>query len=76
MITLYRAAYHTSPRASDFVGVSSDEKPIDVENGSTFTETDTGNKYQFDAQNVKWIKCKAGSGGGGESYEDGDEVSY
>lgn len=56
MITLYQAAYQNEPRAREYAGLSSDEKPLDgVENGSWFTEIDTGKKYRFDKQNQLWI---------------------
>ena len=42
MITLYRPSGYDSPRASSFAGRSVDDKPLDVENGSSFKEIDTG----------------------------------
>lgn len=56
MITLYRPAYYTAPRAGSYVGKSTDEKPVNVENGATFTEVDTGETYRYDKQNQTWIK--------------------
>ena len=38
MITLYRPSGYDSPRASSFAGRSVDNKPLDVENGSSFKE--------------------------------------
>lgn len=40
-------------------GLSSDEKPVEIENGtiengSTFIEIDTGDVYIFDAENKEW----------------------
>lgn len=60
MITLYRAAYEKAPRAPEFYGISTDEKPTKIGedqmiNGSFFTETDTGIVYRFDAENNQWI---------------------
>lgn len=57
MVTLYRAAYQVEPRARDYSGNSGDIKPIeDVENGSWYTEIDTGKKYRFDKENQVWIE--------------------
>lgn len=58
MITLYRPANYTNPRASEFTGRSIDTKPVDVENGSMFTEIDTGRAYKFDAENMVWYEYK------------------
>lgn len=58
MITLYRPANYTNPRASEFTGRSIDTKPVDVENGSMFTEIDTGRAYKFDAENKVWLEYK------------------
>lgn len=57
MVTLYRAAYQSEPRARDYSGNSDDTKPIeDVENGSWYTEIDTGKKFRFDKENQVWIE--------------------
>lgn len=60
MITLYRPSNYSSPRAPSFSGRSIDTKPTDVENGSRFTEIDTGRKYCFDAENKQWYEMPAG----------------
>lgn len=60
MITLYRLSYYETPRAPSFAGCSIDTKPTDVENGSRFTEIDTGLKYCFDAENKKWHEMPVG----------------
>lgn len=60
MITLYRPAYYVFSRAPSFAGRSIDIKPTDVENGSRFTEIDTGKKYCFDAENKKWHEMPVG----------------
>lgn len=59
MITLYRPAYYTTARAPEFAGRSIDTKPIDVENGATYHELDTGRTYRFDAENKQWMEGKA-----------------
>lgn len=57
MVTLYRAAYQSEPRARDYSGTDADEKPINgVENGSWYTEINTGKKFRFDKENQVWIK--------------------
>lgn len=48
-------------------GLSTDEKPLDVANGSRFDEMDTGKSYRFDEENKKWLVNYSGSGGGGGS---------
>lgn len=60
MITLYRSSNYSSPRAPSFAGRSIDTKPTDVENGSRFTEIDTGRKYCFDAENKQWYEMPVG----------------
>lgn len=56
MITQYRPSFYQSPRASSFAGRSVDDKPLNVENGSTFNEIDTGRIYKYDKENNKWIE--------------------
>lgn len=65
MITLYRPSGYDSPRASSFAGCSVDDKPLDVENGSSFKEIDTGRVFRYDRENNLWIEQKSTSGGGG-----------
>ena len=54
----------------DLRGLSDDEKPTtlgvnSIDNGSTFMEIDTGDKYMYDLENTTWYKIESGSGGGG-----------
>lgn len=58
MITLYRPAGYDNPRASEFTGRSIDTKPINVENGASYIELDTGRVYRYDKENNKWIEGK------------------
>lgn len=37
-------------------GLSSESKPLDAPNGSTFIEMDTGDVYMFDATGKTWYK--------------------
>ena len=54
MITRYNS-YGAESRAYDMYGLSTDEKPMDVGNASTFYEMDTKTLYMFDAQNKVWL---------------------
>lgn len=56
MFTLYRPANFDNPRASSFVGLSTDEKPIEEENGASFQEIDTGKVFRFDKENKIWYE--------------------
>lgn len=40
----------------DMYGLSTDTKPVDVGNASTFYEMDTKRLYMFDAQNDIWLE--------------------
>ena len=56
MFTLYRAANTDIRTASDFIGLSTDDKPLDQKNGASFEETDTGKIYRFDEENQIWYE--------------------
>lgn len=56
MITQYRPSYYQAPRAPSFAGRSIDDKPLNVENGSTFKEIDTGRVFRYDKENNVWIE--------------------
>lgn len=56
MFTLYRPANYDNPRASSFVGLSTDKKPLDVENGASFREINTGKVFRFDKENKIWYE--------------------
>lgn len=58
MITQYRPSCYQAPRAPSFAGRSVDDKPLDVENGSTFKEIDTGRVFRYDKENNIWIEQK------------------
>lgn len=50
-----------------YCGLSSDEKPTNAPNASSFYEMDTGNLYMISVpenDNPQWIKQPAGGGGG------------
>lgn len=59
MITQYRPANYSTPRAPEFTGRSIDTKPSNVENGAVYKELDTGRTYRYDAENNKWMEGKA-----------------
>ncbi|MBQ3946856.1 MAG: hypothetical protein II670_14815 [Alphaproteobacteria bacterium] len=67
MFTLYRPAYYDNPRASSFVGLSTDEKPLDEKNGALFEEIDTGKVFRFDEENKVWHE-EVKRGGGTSVY--------
>lgn len=41
---------------ADFIGLSTDAKPLGVANASSFYEMDTKALYLFDAENGVWLK--------------------
>lgn len=43
-------------RANEYVGLSTDTKPMDAPNASTFYEMDTKTMYLFDAENTTWYE--------------------
>lgn len=65
MITIYRNARRIIKNTSDFCGLSTDEKPTDAKNGSTFLEIDTGNIFKFDEEGKNWYEQPQGGGGSG-----------
>lgn len=65
MITIYRNARRTIKNVPDFCGLSSDEKPMDAKNGSTFLEIDTGNIFKFDEEGKNWYEQPQSGGGSG-----------
>lgn len=54
MITRFNTA-GTQSKNFDMYGLSTDTKPMDVGNASTFYEMDTKTLYMFDAQNKVWL---------------------
>lgn len=58
MVTEARAyAFDNEPY--DLYGLSADTKPLDVPNGSRFTEMDTSKIHLFDAENSLWLEWGA-----------------
>lgn len=48
--------YHADCVPDDFIGLSTDAKPTNVPNASTFYEMDTKALYLFDAEHGAWLK--------------------
>lgn len=60
MITKYtqkeKMQHSTTPHhATEVYGLSTDEKPLDMQNGDVFIEMDTGDIYFFDADSETWL---------------------
>ncbi len=72
-------------------GLSTDTKPIatfieygvdgreigrtNIENGSTFTEIDTGKLFMYDAENTVWYEIETSGGGGGGGTDNYNSLS-
>lgn len=46
----------TTMHSLELRGLSTDTKPEDVPNGSSFLEMDTGKVFMFDANSVLWLE--------------------
>lgn len=55
MITYYKN-YTEGKCIDDMYGLSTDEKPMNVCNTSTFYEMDTKKLFMFDEQNKVWLE--------------------
>lgn len=54
---LMRFENHTAVNYVEIAGDSSEAKPTtNIVDGSTFTETDTGDVYMFNGKTATWIK--------------------
>lgn len=42
-------------RPHTYYGLSTDEKPLDANNGSKYIEMDTGKVYLYDAEGAEWL---------------------
>lgn len=51
MVTLVRAY-----TINEYMGTSTDTKPLDAPNGSIFVEIDTGDIYFFNADSGSWVE--------------------
>lgn len=75
MISLDRASYQVQPRYAEYAGLSTDVKPVEVDNGDEFQEIDTGFVYKFDETNSEWVKQPTGGGGGGGTNDYNDLIN-
>jgi len=57
MVTLNRIGY----MVATYMGLSTDSKPTDAENGAEFLEMDTGDVYHFDIDSGRWFKSASGA---------------
>lgn len=57
MVTLNAVGY----MVATYMGLSTDTKPTDAENGAEFQEIDTGDVYHFDAGSSRWFKSEIGT---------------
>ena len=55
--------YVNKVKVGRYAGLSTEEKPLDVQNGSVYFEIDTGLYYMFDAEGKTWHEQKQGGGG-------------
>jgi hypothetical protein len=55
MITEY-GCFDATCVPKDFIGLSTDVKPVNVPNTSSFYEMDTKSMFLFDAENGRWLK--------------------
>ena len=71
--TMSKYGSNTNRPLSEIVGLSTDTKPTDsiegiqIQNGSSFRELDTGKIFLFDAENTTWNEVSSGGGGGGST---------
>ena len=72
--TMSKYGSNTNRPLSEIVGLSTDTKPTDsiegiqIQNGSSFRELDTGKRFLFDAENTTWNEVSSGGGGGGGGH--------
>lgn len=50
------SAYENNRYVHDYIGLSTDDKPMNVANSSIFYEMDTKKLFMFDAQNKVWLE--------------------
>ena len=64
--TMSKYGSNTNRPLSEIVGLSTDTKPTDsiegiqIQNGSSFRELDTGKRFLFDAENTTWYDVASG----------------
>lgn len=71
MVTLSKYGAKYNRNILFLEGLSTDTKPtgefdgLSIQNGSEYTEVDTGKKFLFDYDNATWYEMPSGGGGGG-----------
>ena len=71
MVTLSKYGAKYNRNILFLEGLSTDTKPtgefdgLSIQNGSEYTEVDTGKKFLFDYDNATWYEVQTGGGGGG-----------
>ena len=71
MVTLSKYGAKYNRNILFLEGLSTDTKPtgefdgLSIQNGSEYTEVDTGKKFLFDYDNAIWYEVQTGGGGGG-----------
>ena len=58
---------------NSYVGLSTDSKPTDARNGSTFIEMDTSKQYAYNDSGSQWVEQESSGGGGGSDSGGGVE---
>lgn len=64
MITLNKFGAAVDYPTHELYGLSTDNKPTDVPNGSVLYEIDSGVIYVFDEENKEWYEAISSGGGG------------
>ena len=78
-LTKYGAKYNRNILFLE--GLSTDTKPtgefdgLSIQNGSEYTEVDTGKKFLFDYDNATWYEVQTGGGGGGGGTSNYNDLS-
>lgn len=75
MVTNAKAAQAIAGRfvlPTTLYGLSTDTKPTDVANGSTFYEIDTDKQFWFDFENQTWIDPTAPAADSDDDDDGGD----
>lgn len=91
MITVIKQGNAYNRRVISLEGLSTDAKPVEyfietdsngvevarvyIENGSTFTEIDTGKLFMYDAENNTWYEIETSGGGGGGGTDNYNSLS-
>ena len=55
MVTIVKQDGHNNMKRVEYMGLSTDKKPIDTVNGSLFHEMNTNIDFLFDEENKKWL---------------------